>query len=63
MSMAYYFVPDDTGPAMTDGGLMYLEQLPRLQRVNLGGTKVSAAAMASFRGRHPTVVVEERDDE
>jgi hypothetical protein len=63
MSIAFEFVPDDSGPAMTDGDLKYLDQLPHLQRVNLGGTKVTASAVASFRGRHPQVVVEERDDE
>jgi hypothetical protein len=63
MSIAQYFVPDDAGPPMTDQDLVYLDRLPRLQRVNLGGTRVGARAIAAFRTSHPTVIVEDREEE
>jgi hypothetical protein len=46
---------------MTDGDLVDLEDLPRLTRVNLAGTQVTAAAIAALRKRRPTVQVEDRD--
>jgi hypothetical protein len=63
MGIEHYLIPDDTGPAMTDRDLVYLEQLPRLTRVNLAGTLVSAPAVAAYRAAHPNVIVEDRDDE
>jgi hypothetical protein len=63
MGIENYFIPDDTGPPMTDRDLVQLEQLPRLSRVNLAGTMVSVAALAAFRAAHPSVTVEERDDD
>jgi hypothetical protein len=62
MSIEYSFTPDDTGPPMTDRDLKYLEALPRLTRVNVAGTQVTASAVAAFRSAHPTVAVEDRDD-
>ena len=61
MGIEYTFTPDDTGPPMTDGDLVDLEDLPRLTRVNLAGTQVTAAAIAALRKRRPTVQVEDRD--
>jgi hypothetical protein len=48
---------------MTDADLAYLEALPRLSRVNLAGTAVTAKAIQSFRQQHRTIIVEEKDDE
>jgi len=62
MSIEYSFTPDDTGPLMTDRDLKYLEALPRLTRVNVAGTRVTASALAAFRDAHPSVAVEDRDD-
>ena len=62
MSIEYSFTPDDTGPPMTDRDLTYLEALPRLTRVNVAGTRLTASALAAFRNAHPNVVVEDRDD-
>jgi hypothetical protein len=62
MSIEYSFTPDDTGPPMTDRDLRYLEALPRLTRVNVAGTRVTASALAVFRDAHPSVEVEDRDD-
>jgi hypothetical protein len=63
MSIAHSFTPDDAGPPMTDRDLAYLESLPRLTRVNLGGTRVTAQAIATFREAHPTVTVEDGAEE
>ena len=62
MSIEYSFTPDDTGPPMTDRDLKYLEALPRLTRLNVAGTRVTASAFAVFRNAHPNVAVEDRDD-
>jgi hypothetical protein len=63
MSIAHSFTPDDTGPPMTDADLAYLDALPRLTRVNLAGTHVSARAIAAFRQAHANVTVQDRADE
>jgi hypothetical protein len=48
---------------MTDRDLAYLDNLPRLKRVNLAGTRVTPRAIAAFRAPHPNVAVEDKDDE
>lgn len=63
VSIEYRFTPDDTGPPMTDADLRYLDELPRLTRVNVAGTQVTATAIQAFRGRHRTIAVEDKDDE
>ena len=57
-SLQYAFTPHDTGPDMTDADLKHLERLPRLTRVDLGGTHVSGLALSAFRRKHPRTVVE-----
>lgn len=63
VSIEYSFSPDDSGPPMTDQDLAYLEQLPKLTRVNLGGTRVTGRALRAFREAHPHISVEDRDDD
>ncbi len=63
VSIAYRFTPDAGGPPMTDADLAYLDELPRLTRVNLAGTQVTAKAIQAFRATHPNVTVEEKDYE
>jgi hypothetical protein len=63
VSIAYSFTPDATGPPMTDADLAYLDELPRLARVNLAGTQVTAKAIHAFRTTHRGVIVEATDDE
>jgi len=48
---------------MTDRDLAYLDRLPRLKHANLPGTCVMPHAIAAFRATHPSVTVENRDDE
>jgi len=48
---------------MTDADVAQLERLPTLRRVNLAGTKVTSSATATFRQKHPSVIVETGDDE
>jgi hypothetical protein len=62
MSIAYEFTPDDTGPRMRDADLVYLNRMPRLERVNLAGTDVTPGAIQAFRKVHPGVVVEGKFD-
>jgi hypothetical protein len=46
---------------MTDKDLAYLDEVPRLARVNLGGTQVTAEALHAFRESHRNVTVEESE--
>jgi TonB family protein len=56
--IAYSYEPPVDGPPMTSRDLVYLERLPRLNRVNLAGTQATPSAIAAFRAEHPNVAVE-----
>ena len=58
VSISHSFSPSDSGPPMTDADLVHLEAIRKLARVNLGGTAVTADAVAAFRKAHPAVRVE-----
>jgi hypothetical protein len=59
MGAEYSFSPTLDGPPMTDEDLFrLLAQLPRLTRVDLRGTAVSANAVATFRTSHAAVEAE-----
>jgi hypothetical protein len=63
MSLDLAVTPDDTGPEMTDKDLHYLALLPHLTRLNVDGTRVTAAALDAFVRAHPDVEIEHDADD